>query len=113
MNPGLLAMMALLVVVAVIHTQSRIGGALATIGWCVAAFVFGWFELEKRANGVVFLEVQTPKWVYFVVVGSVMVWNFLVVGKALSRRVTGPRKSAETAAETTAPETQTTTTPPT
>lgn len=84
-------MMALLVVVAVIHTQSRIGGALATVGWCVAAFVFGYLELAKRPDGVVFLEVQTPKWVFFVVVGGVAAWNCLIVGKALSRRVMGSK----------------------
>ena len=88
MNSGLLAMMAALVVVAVIHTQSRIGGALATIGWCVAAAVFGAVEFQDRADGLVFVGVHTPKWLYFVAMAGVAAFNVGIVVKALSRRVT-------------------------
>lgn len=79
--------MAALLVCAVVHTQSRIGGALATSVWCAAALVYGWFEIERRGRGVVFLEIQMPWWVYFVVVGGVLVFNLGVVVRALSRRV--------------------------
>jgi len=79
--------MAALLVVAIVHTKSRIGGALATIGWCVAALVFGALEFSHRDAGVVFLRVQTPKWVFFATIAGIIVWNLFAVFRALSRRV--------------------------
>ena len=81
-------MIALLLPVAIIHVKSRIGGALATAGWCVAAAIFGAWALSQREDGVVFLGVQTPKWVFYAVVGGVFLYNLAVVARALSRRVT-------------------------
>ncbi len=89
MSTGQALLVAALVACAVVHTKSRIGGALATAGWCAAALVYGWFEIAARGKGVVFLEIQTPRWVYFAVVGGVLVWNVAVVVRAFSRRVAG------------------------
>ena len=44
-------MIAALFGVAVLHVKSRIGGALATAGWCVAAAIFGGWELAQREGG--------------------------------------------------------------
>ncbi len=81
-------MIAALIAVAVIHVKSRIGGALATAGWCVGAAVFGAWALAQRDDGVVFLGIQTPKWVFYAVIGGVFMYNIAVVARALSRRVT-------------------------
>jgi hypothetical protein len=80
-------MIAALLAVAVIHVKSRIGGALATAGWCVAAAIFGAWALGQREDGVIFLGIQTPKWVYYAVIGSVFLYQCAVVGRALTRRV--------------------------
>ena len=80
-------MIAALLAVAVIHMKSRIGGALATAGWCVAAAIFGAWALSQREDGVVFLGIQTPKWIYFVVIGGVFLYHIGVVARALTRRV--------------------------
>ena len=81
-------LIASLVLVAVIHTKSRLGGALATAGWCVAAVVFGAFALAQRDDGLVFLNVQTPKWVFYAVIFAIFCYNLFIVVRALSRRVT-------------------------
>ena len=95
-------MIAALFAVAVIYVKSRIGGALATAGWCVAAAFFGAWALGQREDGVIFLGIQTPKWVYYAVIGSVFLYNLGVVARALSRRVT-PKTPAPGPTTTTTP----------
>lgn len=79
-------MIAALFGVAVLHVKSRIGGALATAGWCVAAAIFGGWELAQREGGVIFLGITTPKWLFFVVISGVFLYNIGIVVRALARR---------------------------
>jgi len=82
------ALIAGLVLVAVTHTMSRVGGALATIGWCAAALVYGAVEFDVRGDGLVFLGVQTPKWVFFGAMIGVALYNLAIVVRALRRKRT-------------------------
>lgn len=79
-----------LVLVAVTHTMSRIGGALATIGWCVAALLFGVVTFHESGTGLVFLGIQTPPWLYVVAMVSVAVYNSAILARGLRRRPRDP-----------------------
>jgi len=93
LQQGLL--IAALVVVALVHTRSRIGGSLLTASWCVAAAFFGWHEFAGRDGGLVFLTIQTPKWVFFSAVGGVFAYNVVVAVRGLTRRVAAPAPSSK------------------
>jgi hypothetical protein len=95
LHQGLL--IAALVVVAVIHTRSRIGGALSTAGWCVAAAVYGWGEFAGRDGGLVFLGVQTPRWLFFSAMTGVFVYNVAIAARALTRKVASPSSTSKPA----------------
>jgi hypothetical protein len=84
------SLIAALVGIAVIHTYSRLGGALATAGWCVAAAVYGWHEFSTREGGLVFVGVATPQWLYFVSVAGVFVFHAVMAIRGLTRKVAGP-----------------------
>ena len=84
------SLVAALVGIAVIHTYSRLGGALATAAWCVAAAVYGWQEFSARDGGLVFVGVATPQWLYFVSLAGVFVFHAVVAVRGLTRRVAGP-----------------------
>lgn|GEM_PF-1121658 len=75
-----------LVLVAVTHTMSRIGGALATIGWCVAALIFGVVTFQETGTGLVFMGIQTPGWLYVLAMLSVAAYNLAIVARGLRRR---------------------------
>lgn len=75
-----------LVLVAVTHTMSRIGGALATIGWCVAALIFGVVTFRETGTGLVFMGIQTPGWLYVLAMISVAAYNVAIVARGLRRR---------------------------
>ncbi len=94
MHQGIL--MAALVLIAVIHTRSRIGGALSTAVWCIAAAVYGWQQFAGRGSGLVFLNIETPKWLYFSALGGVFVYNVAIAVRALTRRVAAPASSTKT-----------------
>ena len=83
-------LLAALVGIAAVHTYSRLGGALATAAWCVAAAVYGWQEFATRVDGLVFAGVQTPKWLYFASLGGVFLFHSIMAVRALTRRVAGP-----------------------
>jgi hypothetical protein len=87
-------LMAALVVVAITHTISRIGGALATIGWSVAALLFGVWTFQQTGRGLMFAGVETPPWMYVATMLGVAVYNAALVVKALRRRRTGDEKRA-------------------
>lgn len=74
-----------LVLVAVTQSMSRVGGALATVAWCVAAGVFGAFAFAERDDGLVFLGIQTPKWIFFAALGCVAIYNIALVVRAMRR----------------------------
>jgi hypothetical protein len=95
LHQGLL--IATLVVIALIHTRSRIGGALSTAGWCVAATAYGWGQLASRDGGLVFLNVHTPKWVFFSAMAGVFVYNIAIAARALTRKVAAPSSTTPAA----------------
>ncbi len=89
-----------LVLIAVLHTMSRVGGALATVVWCIAAAVFGaqQFAGVDSAMGLNFAGIQTPQWIFFTAMASVGVYNLAVIARAWRLR---PRKRASTTTTTT------------
>jgi hypothetical protein len=89
-SPAQSALLAALVLVAVTHTMSRVGGALATIGWCVAALVYGVVEFVERGQGLVFLGIQTPPWVFIAAMIGVASYNGAIVYRAVRRRPRSP-----------------------
>jgi len=95
LQQGLL--IAALVVIALIHTRSRIGGALSTAGWCAGAAVYGWNQFAGRDGGLVFLNVQTPKWLFFSAVTGVFVYNVVIASRALRRKVAAPSSTSKAA----------------
>lgn len=86
MSPAQSALIAALVLVAVTHTMSRVGGALATIGWCVAALVYGVLEFSERGHGLVFLGIQTPPWLFVGAMIGVAAYNGAIVYRAVRGR---------------------------
>jgi hypothetical protein len=92
LHQGLL--IAALVGIAVIHTRSRIGGSLSTASWCVAAALYGWQQFAGRDGGLVFLGVQTPRWLYFSALAGVFAYNVAIAVRGLTRRVAAPASKA-------------------
>ena len=90
-------LIAALVVIALVHTRSRIGGALSTAAWCLGAAVYGWNEFAGRDGGLVFLNVQTPKWLFFSALAGVFVYNVAIAGRALTRKVAAPSPTSKPA----------------
>lgn len=85
MEPAQLALLLSLLGVALIHTRSRIAGAMAASAWCLAACAWG--VVAFRDHGpLLFLGVAAPPWVYFVFCGGLFVFNAGVLAKALRRR---------------------------
>jgi hypothetical protein len=93
-------LIAALLGIAVVHTRSRIGGALATMGWCIAAAVYGGQEFAHRDGGLVFLGVQTPKWLFFFAMAAVGLYNLVIAVRGLTRRVAGSASSSPSAPST-------------
>jgi hypothetical protein len=89
-SPAQSALIAALLLVAVTHTMSRVGGALATIGWCVAALIYGVLEFGELGRGLVFLGIQTPPWLFVGAMVGVASYN----GAIVFRAVRGRRRSA-------------------
>ncbi len=83
-------LVAALVVVALTHTMSRVGGALATMVWCVAAVVFGVAEFDIRGHGLIFLGIQTPPWLFFAAMVGVFGYNGAIVWRAVRGRRRSP-----------------------
>lgn len=85
MDPAQIALLASLLVVALVHTKSRIAGALAASLWCVGACAYG--VAAFRTHGpLLFLGIASPPWVYFTFLGGLFAFNAGVVAKALRRR---------------------------
>ncbi len=86
------ALIAGLVLIAVLHTMSRAGGALATVAWCASATVFGVQNFgPDPAVGHTFIGIQTPQWVFYVAMAGVALYNIAIVIKALRRRPPKPK----------------------
>jgi hypothetical protein len=78
------------VLVAAVHTKSRLGGAMAAGAWCVGALVFGALAFQTRMS-IKFLGVDVPPWVYFAFMGGLLLFNGLVIARAFRRRRTTAR----------------------
>lgn len=89
-----------LVLIAVLHTVNRVGGALATIAWCAAATVFGVQQFEGRpmSEGLVFIGITTPQWIFFTAMAAVALYNIAIVLKVIlsARRIRRARQQAAT-----------------
>jgi len=84
----LAALLASLCVVALVHTKSRIAGAIAAAAWCVGACAYG--VVAFRTHGpLLFVGIAAPPWVYFAFLGGVFAFNAAVVAGALRRRRRG------------------------
>lgn len=75
-----------LVFIAVLYTMSRVGGALATVAWCVAACIFGFQAFGADGPGLVFVGIQTPRWIFYTAMVGVGLYNLVTVVRALRRR---------------------------
>lgn len=85
MVPALAALLVSLGVVALVHTKSRIAGAIAAAAWCVGACAYG--VVAFRTHGpLLFIGIASPPWVYFAFLGGVFAFNAGVVAGALRRR---------------------------
>ncbi len=76
------ALLASLLVVAAVHTKSRLSGAIAASAWCVGAVVFGALMFPSHGP-LVFLGVRTPPWLYFAFLGGLLVFNLAVVARGI------------------------------
>ncbi len=85
MDPALAALLASLCLVALIHTKSRIAGAIAAATWCVGACAYGVVAFRTRGS-LLFVGIAAPPWVYFAFVGGLFAFNAGVVAGALRRR---------------------------
>ena len=85
MDPAQLALLVSVLVVALVHTKSRIAGALAASVWCVGACAYGIIAFRTRGP-LLFLGIAAPPWVYFTFLGGLFAFNAGVVAKALRRR---------------------------
>lgn len=86
MSPPQAALIAALLLVAVTHTMSRVGGALATVGWCAAALVYGVVQFSATGTGLTFMGIQTPPWLYIAAMIAVAAYNVAVVVRAVRGR---------------------------
>lgn len=85
MQPAQLALLISLLGVALVHTRSRIAGAMAAAVWCVAACAWGVVAFREHGP-LLFLGVAAPPWVYFAFCGGLFAFNAGVLAKALRRR---------------------------
>jgi hypothetical protein len=95
---SVLALLAGLLIVAVLHTRSRFAGALGASIWCCGALALGVerFVLERQP-GLVFCGIQTQPWLFFVAIGGVLVFNVFVIARFLRRwRASAGRGQAPT-----------------
>jgi hypothetical protein len=96
-----------LVVIAVVHTRTRIGGALLTAGWCLAATHYGWQQFQGRDTGLAFAGMSTPQWVFYGAMVGVFAYNVVVAVRGLTRKVASrmPMRSPSSPSPTSPPST--------
>ncbi len=71
-----------LVLVAVVHTMSRVAGAAGGVLWSAAALAWGLWELHVRAAPLVFVGIEAPWWVFATVVFAIGLYQLSVVVRA-------------------------------
>lgn len=80
-----------LLLVAAVHTRSRLAGAFAAGMWCVGAIAFGVVAFKTRES-MTFVGITVPPWIYFAFMAGLLFFNVAVLARALRRRVVA-RKS--------------------
>jgi hypothetical protein len=88
-TPAQTALLLGLLVVAAVHTRSRMAGAIAATLWVSLALVWGAFAFEDR-DSLRFLGIEAPAWVFFAFFGGLFVFNVTVLARALRRRRAPP-----------------------
>ena len=82
MSLALAALLVGLVVVALVHTRSRLLGSFGAAAWCVGAAAYGAVQFETR-DTLVFLGLATRPWVYFAFITSLFLFNVAVIVRML------------------------------
>lgn len=86
-TPAQIALLVGLIVVAAIHSKSRIAGAIVASLWVSSALVWGAFAFEEReSQSLRFLGVDAPSWIFFAFFGGLLVFNLTVLARAFRRR---------------------------
>lgn len=91
-----------LLLVAAVHTRSRLAGAIVACAWCIGAIGFGAVAFQTRAS-MAFLGISVPPWIYFAFIGGLLFFNLAVIVRAFRRRTARPLPSPTPSA--TAPDT--------
>lgn len=78
MSLPLAALFAGLVIIALVHTRSRLLGSITAATWCVGALAFGAVEFQGR-SGLVFLGVATKPWVFYLFISALLFFNCAVI----------------------------------
>lgn len=86
-----------LLLVAAVHTRSRLAGAFAACVWCAGALAFGALAFQTRPS-IVFLGITVPPWIYFAFMGGLLLFNVGVIVRAFRRRTARPLPAAAAAA---------------
>jgi hypothetical protein len=79
-----------LLLVAAVHTRSRLAGAFAAGVWCLAAMAFGALAFQSRES-MAFVGITVPPWIYFAFMAGLLLFNVAVLARALRRRVVAKR----------------------
>ncbi len=74
-----------LLLVAALHTRSRLAGAFSAGAWCVGAMVFGAMVFQTRPS-ITFLGVTVPPWIYLSAMAGLLLFNVAVIVRALRRK---------------------------
>lgn len=86
-TPAQIALLVGLVVVAAVHTRSRIAGAIVASAWVCGAMIWGAFAFEERPQASLrFLGIDAPSWIFFAFFGGLLVFNLTVLARAFRRR---------------------------
>ena len=81
-----------LLLVAAVHTRSRLAGAFAASTWCLGAIGFGALAFQTR-DSMAFVGIMVPPWIYFAFMAALLFFNVAVLARGLRRRVVRPTSS--------------------
>jgi hypothetical protein len=91
-NTALGLLLAGLVLVALVHTRSRLIGSFVALTWCAATAVFGAVQFQSR-DTLVFLGIGTRPWVFFFFIAGLAFFNALVIVRMLRLKTAGAGKA--------------------
>lgn len=81
-----------LLLVAAVHTRSRLAGAFASAVWCIGAGALGVVAFATR-DFMTFVGIKVPPWIYFAFMTGLFLFNVAVLMRALRRRVVARRQA--------------------